>query len=377
MSSVPEPSESPAERKLRAMFNYMVDAFAYHRLIVDDAGQPIDYVFLEVNPAFERETGLRRDELVGRRVTEVLPGIERDPADWIGRYGRVVATGEPTTFENYSAGLGKWFSVTAYSPEPMHFAVIFEDITAREAARRDRESLIADLETKNAELERFLYTVFHDLRSPMITIRAFAEAVMEDLDGGDVAALRDDARRICKASERMHGLIEDLLRLARVGRVVGEPERVDLGALCADVVGLLAGPIRRADFTVDVPAELPTVYGDRVRIGEVFQNLIENAIKFRGAVAPRAEIRATREGAWVRCVVRDNGVGLDPRFQGQVFELFEKAHPEVEGAGVGLAIVRRIVSLHGGEVRVESAGEGQGTSFEFTLPAPPDEAPPG
>ena len=122
-------------------FDKMLDGFAYHRIVVDKAGKPVDYVFLEVNHAFEKMTGLKRERIIGKKVTDVLPGIEKDPADLISVYGRVALTGEPVQFENYVERLGKWFKVEAYCPEKGYFAEIFEDISERKEAEMQVESL--------------------------------------------------------------------------------------------------------------------------------------------------------------------------------------------------------------------------------------------
>ncbi|MFB3888167.1 MAG: MEDS domain-containing protein [Candidatus Bathyarchaeia archaeon] len=126
-----------SERMYSALFKNMTDGFAYHKLLVDDGGRPVDYVFLEVNPAFERATGLKPADVVGKRVTEVIPGIEKDPANWIGVYGKVALTGEQARFENYSEQLCRWYQVSAYSPEKGYFVAVFEDITERKKAERE------------------------------------------------------------------------------------------------------------------------------------------------------------------------------------------------------------------------------------------------
>ncbi len=120
---------SESEKKYRSLFDNLTSAFALHKIIVDEEEQPIDYEFLEANPAFEKQTGLKISEIIGKRVTEVLPGIENDPANWINKYGEVALNGTPINFENYSGSLNQWFHVLAYSPKKGRFATIFTNIT--------------------------------------------------------------------------------------------------------------------------------------------------------------------------------------------------------------------------------------------------------
>ena len=120
-------------RQLENLFSSMFDGFSYHKILVKE-GRPVDYIYIAVNDAFEKMTGLNRKDVIGKRVTEILPGIEKDPADWIGVYGKVAITGQPVIFENYAAPLNRWYSVSAYSPRKGYFVAIFEDITARKKA---------------------------------------------------------------------------------------------------------------------------------------------------------------------------------------------------------------------------------------------------
>jgi len=247
-----------------------------------------------------------------------------------------------------------------------------QDVTEAKRAERDREALIRELEAKNAELERFSYTASHDLKSPLVTIRGFLGFLERDARAGNLERFERDLGRIQAATDKMATLLDELLELSRVGRVVNPPESVELGELAAEVVALLAGPIAERKARVRIAEDLPTVWGDRTRLLQVLQNLVENALKFSGERArPLVEIGARHDDDGPVFFVRDSGIGLEPSQRERVFGLFDKLDPKSPGAGVGLALVRRIVELHQGRVWVESEGPGRGSTVCFTLaPAP-------
>ena len=233
-----------------------------------------------------------------------------------------------------------------------------------------REALIAELEAKNAELERFTYTVSHDLKSPLLTIKGFLGYLERDLERGDGERVRSDFRRISAAATKMEQLLDELLELSRVGRVANPPEEISFGELAREVVESVRGQEAASGAELRVAGELPVVFGDRVRLREVLENLVENALKFMGDQrSPRVEIGCRGGGEDPVLYVRDNGIGIAPEYQEKVFGLFDRLDVKVEGTGVGLAIVRRIVEVHGGRVWIESPGEGLGSTFCFTLPA--------
>jgi signal transduction histidine kinase len=252
-------------------------------------------------------------------------------------------------------------------------AEAFNEMAERlEKTRAERESLIQELERRNAELERFTYTVSHDLRSPLVTVRGFVDLLEKDVAAAAPERVASDLARIRGATSTMEALLRELLELSRVGRIMNPPETVSLDELARQATALLHERLRAANVRVDVRPGLGFALGDRTRLLEVFQNLIENAAKFRsGQGDPVVEVarRASPEGPVI--TVRDNGVGIDPRYHDRVFALFERLDPRVEGTGVGLALVKRIVEVHGGRVWVESEGAGQGSTFCFTLPAAP------
>ncbi len=232
----------------------------------------------------------------------------------------------------------------------------------------EREVVSSELESKNAELERFTYTVSHDLKTPLVTIKGFLGLLNKDLEADDRDKVAVDMDKINQAADTMGRLLEELLELSRIGRVVGELVLCDLTDIAQHSIMLVDARIKEKQVEVRVD-ELPPVYGDRVRLTEVFQNLLENAIKFMGdQPAPRIHIGVKREQGRNVYFVRDNGVGIAEVYHDLVFGLFERLGTEVEGSGVGLTLVKRIVELHNGEVWVESDGPGQGTTVSFTLP---------
>ena len=175
---------------------------------------------------------------------------------------------------------------------------------------------------------------------------------------------------ISEGATRMQRLIRELLSFARVGTQARPMAPVDLNAVAGNVLRDLRALITSADAEVVAPP-LPTVLGDDIQLGQVLQNLIGNAIKFRAGRPPRVAIQAVREGPMWRISVADNGIGIDPKFHDRVFEIFRRLHDRdaYDGTGMGLAIVKRIVERHGGRVWFESA-PGAGTTFHFTVPAP-------
>ena len=172
------------------------------------------------------------------------------------------------------------------------------------------------------------------------------------------------------AADKMGQLLDELLNLARVGRKMNPPVRVTFKELAQEAVRLVAGRISTGGAEVQVADAAVVLEGDRPRLVEIWQNLVENACKFMGnQPKPRVEIGVELRGWETVFFVRDNGVGIEPRYQQKVFGLFEKLNPRSEGTGMGLALVKRIVELYKGRIWVESGGLGQGANFLFTLPA--------
>jgi len=318
----------------------------------------------EINPA------LAPNEFLGRNIREVMPEIISSPT--LFGIERTLLTNQTYAFEYQlpgKDGAHDYESRLIASGED-HVLGIVRDITVRKWAETEREALINELEAKNAELERFTYTVSHDLKSPLITIKGFLGFLRGDAEKGDVQRLEKDIKRISDASDKMQVLLNELLELSRIGRLVNPSENIPFEVLANEAIELVQGRIQARGIQVEIQPNLPSVYGDRPRLVEVLQNLIDNAAKFMGNQPnPRIEmgLHDYAEDGKPTFFVRDNGIGIAPEFHDRIFGLFNKLDAQTEGTGAGLAIVKRIIEVHGGRIWIES-GVGKGTTFLFTLP---------
>jgi signal transduction histidine kinase len=244
-----------------------------------------------------------------------------------------------------------------------------QEVAERQQAEAERERLIKELEAKNAELERFTYTVSHDLKSPLITVRGFVGLLEDDATEGNLERMKADMVRIYAATDKMQRLLDNLLELSRIGRLMDMPQQLPFAAIAHEAVELMRGRLGQRGVTVEIADGLPAVYGDRTRLVEVVQNLLDNAVKFMGGQSdPRITIGVRTGDGANAFFVQDNGIGIDPQFHDKIFGLFNQLDPSIDGTGIGLALVKRIVEVHGGRVWVEST-LGQGATFFFTLPA--------
>ena len=255
----------------------------------------------------------------------------------------------------------------------------YTDITERkrmeEDLRRSRDELekrvrrrTAELEAKNTEMERFIYTVSHDLRTPLISVSGFLGFLKQDAERGDLDQMQTDLGIANEAITKMDRLLLETLELSRIGRVANPPEDVPFEEIVEDALGQTSEKIRSRGCKVSVAQNLPVVHVDRMRITEVLANLIENSIKYMGLQAnPKIEIGQRIDGKDRIFFVRDNGIGIDPSQHDKVFGLFYKVDKKSEGTGAGLAIVKRIIDVHGGRIWIESE-LGKGCTVCFTLP---------
>ncbi|MEM7352346.1 MAG: tetratricopeptide repeat protein [Acidobacteriota bacterium] len=367
-----------SEQRYRRLF----DDPSVAKLVVDPAG---DAILAANKPAAE---------LLGQAVAELSGPIEPGTRSaWLraalSRFNERRAAGAPTQhhhMQSFELGDGseRYFEVrtSGLRLASQETALItLQDVSEHrrleeEALRRqERERYIGELEAKQAEAEarsseteRFAYSVSHDLKTPLVTIRGFLGLVQKDLQQGHWQRLVHDIDRIDAAAQKMEHLLEGLLELSRIGRGKATPAEVSLAELAQEAVAEAA-----AGIEVIVADDLPPVVADPQKLLEILRQLMGNAAKFMGE-QPRPRIEVGFRGQEdIVYYVRDNGIGIAPSYHRRIFGLFEQLDPNAEGTGIGLTLVEQMIEVHRGKIWVESAGEGRGSTFCFTLGMTPQE----
>ncbi len=370
-----------AHKKMQDIVEFLPDA----TFVIDS-----DMKVIAWNRAIEEMTGIQKGDIIGKGDYEYsIPFYgERRPilTDLIflsdkeieSRYARVEKKGDTLFAEVYSPFiyLGKgahlWGVATPLFDRKGNVVGAIEsirDITDHKRAEEERKRLIEELEKRNREMERFAYTVSHDLRSPLITIQGFASMLRKDITVSGTERVDSDLQYIERAASKMDELLSATLKLSRIGRMVNPPEDVPFGTIVEGALAQTAGDLQAHAINVVVAEDFPTVHADRMRIEELLVNLITNSVKYRGeSPHPKIEIGHRLDGEATVFFVTDNGIGIERGQADKVFELFYRVDKSGGGTGAGLAIAKRIVEIHNGRIWIESE-KGKGCTVCFTLPA--------
>jgi PAS domain S-box-containing protein len=323
------------------------------------------------NPAWSKSLGYYDDELADTPYIEFIHPDDQDAARAVIER---MAGGESTI--EFVCRIrrkdGAWRHILwsgQGAPEDGCFYIVGKDITERRRLDHELENRAERLERINAELQDFAYIASHDLSEPLRMITSYLQLLQRRYQGQLDETADEFIHYAVDGAERMKLLIDDLLQYSRIGSAEVQRVEVDAEAVLDGVLRSLEGAIIERGATVR-HGPLGTVHGDATQIGQLFQNLVANAIKFAQPDVP-AEVRVERVGDtrdW-HVVVRDNGIGIEERHAERIFKMFGRLHgrEEYEGTGIGLAICRRITDRHGGTIWVESA-PGEGSSFHVSIP---------
>ncbi|MEG4806202.1 ATP-binding protein [Microcoleus sp. F8-D3] len=367
-----------SEERYRTLFESIDEGFCVIEMLFDANDTPIDYRFLEINPVFEQQTGLR--QAVGKTARQLLPDLEDH---WMKIYGQVALTGKSVRFENGSEAMNRWFDVYACrtgQPEARKVAVVFKDISDRVSHEAEREQLLQReqtareaAETANRIKDEFLAVLSHELRTPLNPILGWSKLLQENKLGP--AKTASALASIERNAQLQLQLIDDLLDISRIlsGKLSLNAMSVDLNTVISAALETvrLAAEAKSLQIKTTFSPGIGMVIGDSRRLQQVIWNLLSNAVKFTPQ-GGEITVRLIQTKTHVQILVTDTGKGIHPEFLPYVFEHFRQEDGATTrkfgGLGLGLAIARQVVEMHGGRIWVQSRGEGQGTTFTVELP---------
>ncbi|HEX8367857.1 MAG TPA: ATP-binding protein [Pyrinomonadaceae bacterium] len=367
-----------SEERYRNLFNSIDEGFCVIEVMFDENDKAVDYRFLEINPTFEQQTGLKN--ALGRRMRELAPNHEEY---WFETYGKVVLTGEAIRFESGAQALNRWFDFYAFrigNFESRKVAVLFKDITERKREEEEREGLLKSAQEARRTAEEasrlkdeFLAIVSHELRTPLNSILGWTQMFRrQPLNKTIIERAFETIERNARSQNQ---LIEDLLDVSRIisGKVRLDIQPVKLTKIIEAALDSVrpAADAREIILQTMLDEKIEPVSGDPDRLQQIIWNLLSNAIKFTPP-GGKVEVRLEQENSHVEVIVADNGKGIERDFLPFVFDRFRQADSSSKrqygGLGLGLSIVRQLTELHGGSVAVFSGGEGKGATFTVILP---------
>lgn len=357
-----------SEARYRGLFENMPQGYYLADVVVDDAGRPCNFRILVINPAFERLTKMAAKDVLGRTVTEVWQETERDKVE---SYAEATSAGEVVNLlEAYGE---RWYATTMYSPRPGQVACIFTDVTARVRTEQALHEANERLRQADRHKDEFLATLSHELRNPLAPILNSVFLLERSPPGSERA--RRAVRVIGRQVEHMTRLIDDLLDVTRISR-----GKISLQRSCADLRKVVQSTVddhselfasRRIALELTLSREAVPVQVDVTRIAQVVGNLLHNAAKFTPQ-SGRTHVSVGRDDGRAVILVEDTGAGITPEALDQVFRPFTQVSRSPDrregGLGLGLALVKGLVELHGGSVTAESAGLHKGTCVRVELP---------
>lgn len=374
-------SQDELEQQVPLRSQAGVPSEALYRSLVDNLQAAVSrknaqgsYTF--VNPTFCEWFQKPASELIGLTDSQLLPP---EMADKLQQQDRLVWDSQQSSDSIDTLLLPSRQTLIVQSRrtpfcdksgKPIGIQTTQWDITALKKAEEACLRYARELERSNRDLEDFAYSVSHDLQSPLRTVTTDCERVLQNWQSTWDPGGAEDLARAVGGLKRMKQLIDDLLAYALVNSGALQAEPVAVDQIVADTLDNLHAAIQDAQAKITVES-LPTVVCDRTQLGQVFQNLISNAIQYRSAPIPTISISARPVAEGWQFTVADNGIGIDPRQHERIFAIFQRLHSDdvIPGTGIGLALCKRVVERHGGRIWVESQ-LGAGSAFHFTLPTP-------
>lgn len=390
-----------SEKKYRSLFENMTTGFALHKVICNKNGEPVDFKYIEINPAYEKLTGLKARNIIGKTIKVVLPDIEKY---WIETFGKVALTGEPASYQNYVKELDRYYDTWTFSPEKNYFAVVFTDVSEQVKAKKKLEETKKKLKKQNDEYislneelkqlvdelgiakekaeesdrlkSAFLANMSHEVRTPMNGIIGFSNRLLKPSLTEDKKAFY--IKTIISCSEQLLKLVNDILDISKIeaGEIKFSPQNFVLNDLLMELFATYR--LRSSENAINLYLSKglndfeSEIFADKIRLSQILSNLVENAFKFthQGNI----KIGYKLENGFLVFFVEDTGIGIPTDMQEQIFERFRQVELDLSkqmgGTGLGLSISKKLVELQGGKIWLKSEYQ-KGATFYFSLPYKP------
>ncbi|HEX2975480.1 MAG TPA: ATP-binding protein, partial [Bacteroidales bacterium] len=363
-----------SRQRYESLFNNATMAIQHCRIVTDENGNPVDYEMFNINNTGTKIIGITKEQVYGKRATEIFPDLDKGPFNFIEQFGKVALEGGELNAEVFFESLGKWLSIYAYCPKKGEFTAFFSDITPRKLAEIEIQKAKEKAEESDRLKSAFLANMSHEIRTPMNGILGFADLLKNPNLSGEKQQMYVEA--INMSGRRMLSIINDLIDISKIeaGQIEVKKTNTDIPKLLKEVVTFFRPEADKNKIILslnlgNMPSSEFFIETDKTKLFQITANLVKNALKFtrpNGVIELGCRINDHDN---IFFYVKDNGIGIREELREKIFERFRQGDTaeEHEGVGLGLAISKAYVELLGGKIGVESE-EGKGSVFYFTLP---------
>jgi len=360
------------EKRVEEKTKEIVEREQQYRFLIENMREGIqvighDWRYIFVNESLVRQSKYSKEQLLDHTIMENYPGVEE--SELFAVLKKCMVERIPQTMESefrFPDGSVEWFELSV-QPVPEGIFILSMDITGRKKAELERLKIAEDLRRSNTELERFAYVASHDLQEPLRMVSSFLNLLEEEFGNKLDETAKNYIFYAVDGAARMKTLVNDLLQYSRIGNRKEAFVETDLNDTLQYAKNVLADELKKSEAKLSV-AKMPTIVANKALVGQLFINLISNALKYHGAQPPVIDIGFTEEPEQYVFYVKDNGIGIDPKFFDKIFIIFQRLHTKEKyaGTGIGLAICKKIAEIHNGKIWVESK-EGGGSTFYFSI----------
>ncbi len=350
-----EDSFQQSKLRYRSLFENMLDGFACHKVVFDENSKPVDYIFIEVNEAFENMTGLMKEQLIGRELSNVFADFRDSIFDWDKLYDQVIDGGKSVRYDVYSDVLDRWFSVAAYSPEHGYCISIIEDISERRQIEEELRIFATELEGSNRDLEQFAHTASDELSKQLDSISVVVEQLTANYPDAFNPQTVNDLHSVIANTEKMRNILDGLLVYSKMAYRANPFDNVDLSHVFTAVKAKYDPILAKSGGKID-GAQLPTVYGDGAQLAQIFDSMFQFVLEFASDDPLLINVFVNRNDDFWIINFSAPGLYIPPDDCSKLFLMFQPitVNQQLRNTGIAMALCRKVLLRHNGDVKIFS-----------------------